>query len=437
VPVRVRADHPLDFSMIPIIAAQSGRMAIGTNPVRFRGGAPVSRQPRWLSVTATTMLLLTATSAQAATAVITPIDGPVGSTILTLADLSSDGSVVTGTIILSSGNEAFRWNRQTGAVPLPHLTSTHTRNIGYGISEDGSVLVGTATLDTGTQIDAFYWTSPEGTVNIGGVNDGISTYAYGISGDGSTVVGSRGALYPNLVTTAYRWNRADSFEFLGDLPGGADHSIALGASLDGSAVIGVSESASGLEAFLWRDGTGLIGLGDLPGGEYSSGPSDLSRDGRVVVGSSIVAGFNRSDHRRRAFRWTDETGLVDLGLLPDGATAAPSSFAFGVTSDGSIIVGGATSTRNQGAFLWTEADGMQSLWDILTADYGLNLSEWQLTSAEGISADGTAIIGVGLYQGQRQAWHVQLMAVPEPAALGLLATVGCWLGLGHQSRRRS
>ena len=147
----------------------------------------------------------------------------------------------------------------------------------------------------------------------------------------------------------------------------------------------------------------------------------------------------RSDHQHRAFRWTEQTGLVNLGLLPDGATALPRSAATGVTADGAIVVGTATSTRNQGAFLWTEANGMQSLWDVLTTDYGLDLTDWQLTRAEGISADGTALIGSGLYQGLHQAWHVQLNAVPEPTALGLLAAAAVLVrvqAVSHKSERR-
>lgn len=387
---------------------------------------------QWLSGTAALMVILNSSTARAATAVITPIDVPTSSSFLTLVDLSSDGSVVTGTTHSSTGTQAFRWSRQTGVVPLPQLSPRHTRNIGSGVSDDGSVLVGTATLDTGTEIDAFYWTTVDGTAGIGGVNDGVSTHAFNVSGDGSTVVGARDAPDNNPATSAFRWRSVGGFEYLGDLPGGDDHSIALGASFDGKAVIGVSQSASGLEAFLWREAEGIIGLGDLPGGEYASGASDVSHNGRVVVGNSVVAGFNRAEHQQRAFRWTNQTGLVDLGLLPDAGTALPSSFASGVTADGNTAVGRATSTRNQGAFLWTETAGMRSLWDVLRMDYGLDLSDWQLRSAEGISADGTVIIGTGMYKGVSQPWHVELVSIPEPSGFVLVAA--SWLVV---RRRRS
>ena len=42
-----------------------------------------------------------------------------------------------------------------------------------------------------------------------------------------------------------------SFQGLGDLPGGSFYSTAYGVSADGSVVVGLSGSASGPEAFRW------------------------------------------------------------------------------------------------------------------------------------------------------------------------------------------
>ena len=48
-------------------------------------------------------------------------------------------------------------------------------------------------------------------------------------------------------------------------------------------------------------------------------------------------------------------------------------------------------------FLWTSADGMRSVMDILTDDYGLgsSLTGWTLNSVSAISADGLTIVGPG------------------------------------------
>lgn len=71
------------------------------------------------------------------------------------------------------------------------------------------------------------------------------------------------------------------FTGLGDLPGGDFFSAtgrgalpgsdlwgaAVGASADGSVIVGNSNSAFGsnTEAFRWTSGGGMVGLGDLPG----------------------------------------------------------------------------------------------------------------------------------------------------------------------------
>ena len=50
--------------------------------------------------------------------------------------------------------------------------------------------------------------------------------------------------------------------------------------------MGYSDSASGNEAFRWTSSGGMVGLGDLPGGGFSSDAFGVSYDGSVVVGQS-------------------------------------------------------------------------------------------------------------------------------------------------------
>ena len=74
------------------------------------------------------------------------------------------------------------------------------------------------------------------------------------------------------------------FQSLGDLAGGNFSSAAYGISADGSVVVGQSSSASGLEAFRWTLDGGMVGLGDLPGGTFTSKARGTSADGSAVVG---------------------------------------------------------------------------------------------------------------------------------------------------------
>ena len=72
---------------------------------------------------------------------------------------------------------------------------------------------------------------------------------------------------------------------LGDLPGRSFDSFAHNVSANGSVVVGISDSASGFEAFRWTKAGGMVGLGFLPG-DVESDAFGVSADGSVIVGRS-------------------------------------------------------------------------------------------------------------------------------------------------------
>jgi hypothetical protein len=107
--------------------------------------------------------------------------------------------------------------------------------------------------------------------------------------------------------------------------------------------------------------------------------------------------------------------MVGLGDLPGGAFY---SHAFGVSADGSIVVGTSPSDLNSEAFLWNIEDGMMSLKYVLENEYSLDLTGWNLTSATAISDNGLNIVGYGTNpDGNWEAW---LVTTPEPTTLLLL-----------------
>lgn len=193
---------------------------------------------------------------------------------------------------------------------------------------------------------------------------------------------------------------------LGDLPGGAAESRASAVSGDGSVVVGWSRSADGDEAFRWTASTGMVGLGSLPAQERSfrSQAYDVSSDGTVIVGNAnSLSGIE-------AFRWTETDGFVGLGYLPGGRRV---SEAKSVSGDGKVVVGSSQSEGDlQRAFVWTEADGMQSI-DFLLTSLGVDVSGWELYDAVGISDDGRTILGLGINpDGNFEAW---IAVIPEPS----------------------
>lgn len=314
----------------------------------------------------------------------------------------------------------------------------------WSVSADGCVIVGTSWSESGYQ--AFRWTQATGMVGLGYLPRGGPSYAYGVSADGSTVVGWSGD------REAFRWVEGEGMTGLGDLSGGDLYSQAISVSGDGSVVVGQGTTPT-QQAFTWSEGHGMQGIPGMLEGR------DVSTDGSVVVGGAhlwsatsgliqlggevqetygisadgqVAVGVGNFGRGLEAFRWTTETGPVGLGDLEGGEFY---SRAHAVSSDG-IIVGESRptpGTSNVAAFIWDETHSLRSLRDVLTNEYALDLDGWWLTSATDISPDGRTVIGWGVNpDGNGEAWVAH---IPEPTALLLLALGG--VGALSRSRRHA
>ncbi|MCG8404174.1 MAG: dockerin type I domain-containing protein [Phycisphaerales bacterium] len=269
-------------------------------------------------------------------------------------DVSGDGKVVVGNI---GGGLPTRWSKADGATPLVDPTGEIEAGGSHSASFDGSIVVGTGDTDTGFK--------------------------------------------------AFRWTAVTGMASLGDFPGGDTHSQGRGVSHDGTVIVGWGTSDLGRRAFRWTSSTGMAELGPLPVGVTLTQAEAVSGDGLVAVGRMESASGTE------AFRWTSAGGIAGLGDLPGGPFF---SWAWSTSMDGSVIVGYSDSSRGRSAFIWTEADGMRELQDVLSNDYGLDLMDWHLEVAFGISADGNAIVGRGLNpQGEIEGWIAYLNCLPGDA----------------------
>jgi probable HAF family extracellular repeat protein len=245
----------------------------------------------------------------------------------------------------------------------------------YGVSSDGTVVVGSSHFFSQ---EAFRWTQAGGMVGLGTLNGGSNSIATGVSADGAVVVGiaDNGAW-----DRAFRWTQAGGMVSLGTINGGRS-SEARGVSADGAVVVGIAtDGAAGNQdrAFRWTQAGGMVSLGTLNGGN-SSQANGVSGDGAVVVGT---AGDGAAGGVARAFRWTQAGGMVSLSTLNGGNF----SWGNGASGDGAVVVGTANdgAAGNQArAFRWTQAGGMASLGTL----NGGNFS-W----GYGVSGDGAVVVG--------------------------------------------
>ncbi len=288
---------------------------------------------------------------------------------------------------------------QPSFTPLGDLKGGQVFSDAWGVSADGSTVVGSSIISGhilfGGTYAAYRWTAATGIADIyslGGI--GTICRSYAVNADGTMVVGMAdyGVLSPTQIV-AFTWTPGFGAVEIGDLPGGPSGSAraaARGVSAEGAIVAGQGESDFGAEPFRYTVATAtFLGLGDLPGGDFGGSGYGISADGLTIVGSSITGDGTQ------AFRWTKSEGMVGIGHLgvPTGIT--PFSEAYAASADGAVIVGLSRSmaSSNSGweAFRWTQAGGMVGLGDLPGGAV--------LSAAYATTADGSIIVGSAGVQG--------------------------------------
>ncbi|MDB4381168.1 PEP-CTERM sorting domain-containing protein [Mariniblastus sp.] len=353
--------------------------------------------------------------------------------------ISKDGSTVVGKSDSSNGLlEAFSWTLESGMVGLGDLPGgdpgNEFKSMATGVSGDGSIVAGlgdsTNSSTPSSYAEAFCWTKEKGMVGLGDLGgDTFGSFVEGISADGSTLVGAASRPSSSYEYDAFRWTADSGMIGLGNLPGRQGQSRATATSDTGDTIVGHSQNTDdgSWEAFIWKQDSAMIGLGFLEAGGFSSEANAVSGDGKVVVGRSNIA------NRSIAFKWTEETGM--LGLMDSESGLFTNSIAQGVSDNGMTIIGDGYDSNGRLAFLWQEEVGMVSLFDSLTT-LGHDMSHWEsLTSASGISSDGTTISGWGInHQGNQEAFVASITSVPEPNTPLLFGVGLAWIAAKRRRR---
>lgn len=306
--------------------------------------------------------------------------------------INADGSAVCGFSGVTGGiARATRWTSTGGLQNLGSVIPSHQTSFAAAISDDGQIVVGESyTVGIGQPLRAFRWTQAGGMVGLplGNFHD----QAMGISADGSTIVGQS-----NYYAVSWT-NNGTTLNYLGQIQAsGIDY--AVGANSNGTIMAGYGSYNGYRAAARWQPSAGPVqNLGSLfPNND--TWIYGLSRDGSTMVGFTGI-GFSA----RRALKWTQPSGLIDLGT----STPNPSDEAafYATTSEGITCLGFADFFAVRKAVHWTEVGGFQDLNGYLAAA-GVNLTGWDLTECTGVSADATALCGNGTYLGQKRGWVVR------------------------------
>jgi len=312
-----------------------------------------------------------------------------------LAAVSGDGQVAVGSSQAADGRRrAFRWSRVEGLTALGQVDGGQTSSA-LAASFDGSVIAGQASAPGSSSV-AFRWTPSTGMQALPGLQGATLCVAMGVSGDGSVVVGTC-LLAGNA---GFRWTQTSGMTSLGQFGGGTSRaSNAMAISRDGATIVGAGHPV--LTGAVWWDAAGQVTvLGHLQN-DVAAVATAVARDGATIVGYS-------SDGlaRERAFRWTLATGMT---LLGSGQEGLGDVVATGVSGNGQVMVGWATSPVGEVALIWTEGSGLSRLEELIRARFQLDMKGWMLTRATGISDDGLTIVGQGLNpQGQLEGWVLKL-----------------------------
>lgn len=199
----------------------------------------------------------------------------------------------------------------------------------------------------------------------------VFSAAYTVSDNGDTVfgVGQIGTDYDDR--RLFRWTEAGGIEG----PLSDSHVWVRDASADGSLAVGFYDGG-----WRWTAGTGLIPLARRKKKIIETSPDGVAADGSIIVGSKPEG------RDRLAFRWTEATGIVNLGTLP----GHNNSFARDVSSDGMVVVGQGYRRRK------SSTPRIPIYWDGDTGPFAIpppEGSEWSIGLADAVSPDGAVVTG--------------------------------------------
>lgn len=340
-----------------------------------------------------------------------------------LTSLATGGTAGAGNVTGDFTYETFRWTSADGIERLGLATApalgigAGTPDVSYdGLSVSASIVSSDNHMTQGIWHAGSGWTESMPPMPANGVLvDNSYGSAWGLSGDGQTVVG-----YFWGMVDGYTKARACAWSSVAGMMSQEQTSSRSArvnaADHDGSVIVGWEERADGVwRPTAWRNGVKYTLEDTLAFCEAA----DVNVDGSVVVGSS----YDVPGSMRVAARWTWNGVSYDmtlLGTLPGTQPNFGEAMLLGVSGDGSLAVGFNRFFQNpqgpQDGVVWTPEGGLVNATTFI-ANLGLSSqvpADMDIRALVAVSPDGSAITGVGLLQRTAEHQSFVIHITPPP-----------------------
>ncbi|WP_298898327.1 T9SS type A sorting domain-containing protein [uncultured Psychroserpens sp.] len=301
-----------------------------------------------------------------------------------LTDVSDDGTIAVG----HNNAEHFIWTEANGVNLIggvePSFYGGQTR-----INGDGTIIAGTRINPSNSlgelssyDVDTQAWTSYG---SLGFSSQGSASSAWGISSDGSTIVGL--GWFSSGSAHAIKWTADGGLQDLGStIPGQSTRANAV--NNDGSVIGGWQDNSDGIrQGAIWTNGvqTLLTHSNNNPAAEVGT----LSDDGLWAGG-----GGQSPTNEFQAWKWSQSSGIINIGPSPVSGWRGTTT---GLSSDGEITVGYYRQWPGPAAFgrgfIHTESEGLVDLTDYAIS-VGIDVQGAILALPLGLSDDGSTVVGV-------------------------------------------
>jgi probable HAF family extracellular repeat protein len=270
----------------------------------------------------------------------------------------NDNDEIVGGARLQGRHLGFRGKKTLRSVEgLPGSDYSNT----LGINNEGDV-VGSANAAKGVRA---FRAGPRGQLALGTLPGDQASEAFAVNKKGEAAGYSSGVAGIRAVT----WSKSGEISLLPELAAGkTSKAFAIN---DDAIVVGISGDEAESRAVRWSGGS-VQDLGALPGDVQSEALA-------INAGGEIVGSSGDPLVRQRAVLWNPDASIEELGSLPGGE----SSRALGV-NDAGQVVGVAQTHEGSFAFVWSRAEGMQNLNDLVSGRAGYVLTEAVAINSRGV-----------------------------------------------------